>query len=131
MGGMYADDRVTDTIAAAGNGLMYFTFSGQDLGCAVSVAVLRIMREERLVERAASMGEVLRSRLDAAFGDHPNVCDVRGIGLLQGIELVADRDVPTSRSRGRSSSPPASRWRRSTGVCGSIRADQVRCTTPC
>lgn len=93
MGGMYADDRIADTIAAAGNGLMYFTFSGQDLGCAVSVEVLRIMREEGLVDRAATMGAVLRSRLEGALGDHPNVCDVRGVGLLQGVELVADRDA--------------------------------------
>lgn len=92
MGGMYADDRITDTIAAAGNGLMYFTFSGHDLSCAVSLEVLRIMRRERLVERAAAMGELLRRHLDESLGDHPNVCDVRGLGLLQGVELVADRD---------------------------------------
>ena len=100
MGGMYADDRVTDTIAAAGRGLMYFTFSGQDLACAVSVEVLQILRREGLVERAAATGAVLRSQLEAALGDHPNVCDVRGIGLLQGVELVADRsaDEPFPRS---------------------------------
>lgn len=90
MGGMYATSHITDTIAAAGNGLMYFTFSGADLGCAVSLEVLRIMRREGLVERAAEMGAVLRRRLDEALGDHPNVADIRGLGLLQGVELAAE-----------------------------------------
>lgn len=100
MGGMYATDLVTDTIAAAGNGLMYFTFSGTDLACAVSLEVLRIMRREGLVERAAGTGARLRRRLEETLGDHPNVGDVRGLGLLQGIELVADRgaDRPFPRS---------------------------------
>jgi adenosylmethionine-8-amino-7-oxononanoate aminotransferase len=92
MGGMYATDVVTDAIAEAGNGLMYFTFSGADLACAVSLEVLRIMRREGLVERAATMGALLRRRLEETLGDHPNVVDIRGLGLLQGVELVADRD---------------------------------------
>jgi adenosylmethionine-8-amino-7-oxononanoate aminotransferase len=91
MGGMYATDDVIDTIAEAGNGLMYFTFSGSDLACAVSLEVLRILRREGLVERAAATGALLRRRLDEALGDHPNVADVRGLGLLQGIELVDHR----------------------------------------
>jgi len=92
MGGMYATDEITDTIAEAGNGLMYFTFSGTDLACAVSLEVLRILRREGLVARAADRGALLRRRLEETLGDHPNVADVRGLGLLQGVELVADRD---------------------------------------
>ena len=100
MGGVYATDAVVEPIAAAGMGMMYFTFSGADLGCAVSVEVLRIMRREGLVERAATMGALLRRRLEDTLGDHPNVSDIRGLGLMQGIELVADRrtgaDFPRS-----------------------------------
>lgn len=95
MGGIYSTDAVVGPIAEAGLGLMYFTFSGADLGCAASLEVLRIMRREGLVARAAEMGALLRHRLDEELGDHPNVADVRGIGLLQGIELVADRDTGT------------------------------------
>jgi len=93
MGGVYSTDAVVDPIAAAGMGMMYFTFSGADLGCAVSVEVLRIMREEGLVQRSAEMGATLRQRLEDELGDHPNVSDIRGLGLMQGIELVADRDT--------------------------------------
>ena len=92
MGGMYTTRSIVDPIAAAGNSLMYFTFSGAELGCAVSVKVLQIMREEDLVGRAARMGQRLRTRMEEELGDHPNLADIRGLGLMQGIELVKDRD---------------------------------------
>lgn len=91
MGGVYTTAAITEPISDAGQGLMYFTFSGADLGCAVSVEVLRILREEGLVERAGEMGQLLRRRLEQELGDHPNVTDIRGLGLLQGIEFTADR----------------------------------------
>ena len=51
---------------------------------------LEILERERLDENAARMGSHLLERL-ARLGEHPNVGDVRGCGLLVGIELVADR----------------------------------------
>ena len=90
MGGMYTTRAIVDPIAAAGNSLMYFTFSGADLGCAVSVKVLQIMRKEGLVDRAARMGLRLRTRMEEELGDHANVADIRGLGLMQGIELAKD-----------------------------------------
>lgn len=99
MGGIYSTDAVVDPIAAAGKGLMHFTFSGADLGCAVSVEVLRIMRQEELVQRSAEMGARLRRRLEDELGGHPNVSDIRGLGLMQGIELVQDRDTGIEFSR--------------------------------
>ena len=96
MGGMYTTRDIVDPIAAAGKGLMYFTFSGADLGCAISVEVLQIMRKEGLVARASEMGQRLRRRLDEELGNHPNVADVRGLGLMQGIELVQGRETGES-----------------------------------
>ncbi|MCP3912858.1 MAG: aspartate aminotransferase family protein [Actinomycetia bacterium] len=93
MGGVYATDDVVAPIAEAGAGTMYYTFAGHDLGCAISLEVLRIMRVEGLVERAASIGALLRHRLDEELGDHPHVADIRGRGLLLGIELAADRNT--------------------------------------
>lgn len=100
MGGMYTTREVVDPIAEADNSLMYFTFSGFDLGCAVSLKVLQLMRTEGLVARAERMGAVLRQRLDDELGDHPNVADIRGLGLMQGVELVSDRTTgePFARS---------------------------------
>ena len=100
MGGMYSTRAIVDPIAEADKGLMYFTFSGAEVGCAVSVKVLQIMREEGLVERAATMGALLRSRMEEELGNHPNVGDIRGLGLMQGIALVKDATTgePFSRS---------------------------------
>jgi adenosylmethionine-8-amino-7-oxononanoate aminotransferase len=93
MGGVFTTRSIVDPIASAGLGLMYFTFSGADLGCAVSHKVLQIVREGELIARAALMGSRLRARLEAELSDHPNVADIRGLGLLQGIELVRSRET--------------------------------------
>ncbi len=92
IGGVFATDAVVEPIAAAGLNVMYFTFSGADVVCAVADKVLQIMEDEDLVARAAEMGNRLATMLDEALADHPNVADRRGRGLLQGIELVKDRD---------------------------------------
>jgi taurine-pyruvate aminotransferase len=67
------------------------TFGGHPAGCAVALETLAIMEEEGLVERSATAGAALLGRLQDALGDHPLVGDVRGRGLLIGIELVADQ----------------------------------------
>lgn len=96
IGGVFATDDVVAPIAEAGATVMYYTFSGSDVVCAVADTVLQILDDEQLVERAATMGRVLRQRLHDALDDHPNVADIRGRGLLQGVELVADRETGAS-----------------------------------
>ena len=90
--GTYATRAVVEPIAAAGQSLMFFTFGGQSSHCAVADAVLSIMEDENLVERAAKMGGVLKDRLHAEFSDHPNVADIRGLGLFLGLEFVQTRE---------------------------------------
>jgi adenosylmethionine-8-amino-7-oxononanoate aminotransferase len=91
LGAVAATDEVAE--ALRGSGFMYFTFTGNDAACAASVAVLGILRREGLVERAATMGTVLESRLRAELGDHPAVVDIRGRGLFWGVELRCNRDA--------------------------------------
>lgn len=67
------------------------TFGGHPAGCAVALETIAIMEEEDLLARSAATGAELLERLRAALGDHPLVGDLRGRGLLIGIELVADR----------------------------------------
>jgi adenosylmethionine-8-amino-7-oxononanoate aminotransferase len=61
------------------------------VGAAVAGEVLRILETEKLVEASAVKGERLRALVSDRLGDHPNVGEVRGRGLLVGVELVADR----------------------------------------
>jgi adenosylmethionine-8-amino-7-oxononanoate aminotransferase len=91
VGGIFATEAVVAPIAQANQNVMYFTFSGSDVVCAVASRVLQILEDEDLVARAEILGNQFRSLLTDALHDHPNVADIRGRGLLQGIELVADR----------------------------------------
>ncbi len=88
-----ASGRVFETI---GNDFVHgFTYSHHPGGAAVGRAVLDIIEREGLVEAAARQGALLRSRLEDSLGDR--VMDIRGKGLLIGIEVDADpRAVVTS-----------------------------------
>jgi adenosylmethionine-8-amino-7-oxononanoate aminotransferase len=81
---------VYETVAASGftHG---FTYSHSVVGAAAGLAVLEILRRENLVDASRTKGERLRKELTGAVGDHPHVGDIRGLGLMVGIELVADR----------------------------------------
>ncbi|MGH2636423.1 MAG: aspartate aminotransferase family protein, partial [Actinomycetota bacterium] len=68
-----------------------FTWSHNGVGAAVAHATLRRLREDDLVEASARQGERLLKELTSALSDDPVVGDVRGLGLMIGIELVADR----------------------------------------
>lgn len=64
------------------------TYGGNAVACAAALATLDVVREEGLVERAAARGEQLLARLGSAVGQHPAVGELRGRGLMVGIELV-------------------------------------------
>jgi hypothetical protein len=91
--GVFATRAVAEPIAEAGFDIMFHTFGALTPSCAAAEKVLEILTRERLVERAAVMGEVLAARLNARLGQHPNVAEIRGKGLLQAIEIVKDRDT--------------------------------------
>ena len=70
-----------------------FTWSHNALGSAVALATLRRLRDDHLVDRAREVGGKLKAELAAALADDAAVGDVRGIGMMIGIELVADRET--------------------------------------
>ena len=77
-----------------------FTWSHNGVGAAVAHATLRRLREGTLVEASARQGERLLKALSAALVDDPIVGDVRGLGSMIGIELVADRSTGAPFPRG-------------------------------
>jgi len=87
----------TAEIAASfDNGMEFFsTFGGSTVSCAVGLAVLDVVQQERLQDHAREVGEGLLQRLRRAIGDHPLVGDIRGSGLFLGVELVQDRETLT------------------------------------
>jgi adenosylmethionine-8-amino-7-oxononanoate aminotransferase len=70
-----------------------FTYSHHVVGAAVAREVLRVLESESLVEASAAKGARLRDLLEARLANHPNVGQIRGRGLMQGIEFVADRET--------------------------------------
>lgn len=89
---MVVSERVVDVLERGSGKLRHGqTYMGHAVACAAGLAVVRAILDEKLLENVGRMGEGLRQRLAAAFGDHPHVGDVRGRGLLWAMELVEDR----------------------------------------
>jgi adenosylmethionine-8-amino-7-oxononanoate aminotransferase len=93
LGFVAASGEVHDAVTSAGPFVHGFTYSHNPVGAAVAREVLRILDEEGLVEASASKGERLRRLLAETLAGQPGVGDIRGAGLLVGIELVADVDT--------------------------------------
>ena len=86
------------------NGMEYFnTFGGNPVSCAVGLKVLEILRRDRLQENAQRIGSGLLARMAGLMAKHDRIGDVRGRGLMLGIELVEDRrsKVPATAYAGR------------------------------
>jgi putrescine aminotransferase len=123
LSGMVASRRVREVFEASPSGFSYgHTFSGNPLGCAVGCEVIDIIEQEGLLEAATTKGERLRSRLDELMLRHSIVHEVRGLGLLRGIELRR---------------PDGSRFPAEMGVCSRVSAEAKRrglmiysCPTP-
>ncbi|MBJ3776821.1 aspartate aminotransferase family protein [Acuticoccus mangrovi] len=69
------------------------TYMGHPTAAAAGVAVLEAIEGRDLLANVQAMGARLRQGLEARFGQHPNVGDIRGRGLFLGLELVADRET--------------------------------------
>ncbi len=74
------------------NGMEFFsTFGGNTVSCAVGIAVLDVVRDEKLQGHARDVGESMGAKLRELIDRHEIVGDVRGSGLFWGVELVRDR----------------------------------------
>ena len=73
-----------------------YTYSGHPVAAAAALANLDVIEGEGLVDNAAKVGAHLQSSLRDAFSDHPLVGEVRGVGLMAGVELVEDRSTKKS-----------------------------------
>ena len=78
-------------VAAFGSFAHGHTYAGHATACAAGLAVTRVIETDNLLARVNETGRTLRAGLKQVFSDHPHVGDIRGRGLLLGIEFVEDR----------------------------------------
>jgi 4-aminobutyrate aminotransferase len=83
----------TPEVADKYPGLTFSTFGGNPVSMTAALAVIRVIEEEDLKRNAAEVGGYLRQRLDELKDQYPVIGDVRGMGLMQGLELVKDRET--------------------------------------
>ena len=84
----------TEIAASFDNGMEYFsTFGGNTVSCAIGLAVLDVVRDERLQEHALTTGDRMLASLRPFVDRYALVGDVRGSGLFLGVELVRDRST--------------------------------------
>jgi adenosylmethionine-8-amino-7-oxononanoate aminotransferase len=94
LGGVGLSDEIAETLDAADPVWMHaYTYSSHPVGCRVALANLDILEREGLVGEAARKGRNLLDGLRKSLADHPHVGDVRGLGLMCGVEIVRDKST--------------------------------------
>jgi len=78
-------------VAAKFQGLTLSTFGGNPVACTAALATIQVMEEENLLENSHTVGTYFRGKLEELQQKHALIGDVRGMGLMQGLELVKDR----------------------------------------
>jgi adenosylmethionine-8-amino-7-oxononanoate aminotransferase len=92
IGALLIRDEIFDAVAKGSGAFQHsHTYMGHPLACSAALAVQRVIRRDDLLTNVRTQGAYLSRRLKERFGNHPFVGDVRGRGLFQGLELVADR----------------------------------------
>ena len=92
LGGIGMNDDIADVVKSSDKPWMHaYTYSGHPTTCAVGLATLDIIKNEDFPGQAASKGEYLLEKLHAALDGHPHVGEVRGKGLMCGVELVENK----------------------------------------
>jgi adenosylmethionine-8-amino-7-oxononanoate aminotransferase len=97
IGALLMQERIFDAVADGSGAFQHsHTYMGHPLACAAALAVQRVIHRDGLLANVRAQGGQLARRLKERFGNHPFVGDVRGRGLFQAVELVADRDSKAS-----------------------------------
>ena len=96
LSGLFVSDQIVDALLGHDDDFYHgYTFAGHPVACAVACKTLDIIRDERLVERVAEINGPRLQRMLASFVSHPLVGEVRSIGMLGAIEIVADKSKRT------------------------------------
>ncbi|OUM29230.1 aspartate aminotransferase family protein [Pseudomonas sp. 1239] len=95
MGGVIVRDEVAAVLSEGGDFNHGFTYSGHPVAAAVALENLRILRDEKIIERVQAETAPYLQKCLRELNDHPLVGEVRGLGMLGAIELVKDKTTRT------------------------------------
>jgi adenosylmethionine-8-amino-7-oxononanoate aminotransferase len=96
IGAMLASGQIIDTIRQGSGAFQHgHTYLAHPMACAAALGVQQVISEEHLLDNVKVLGAHLERRLTERFGNHRHVGDIRGRGLFQAVELVADRATRT------------------------------------
>ena len=125
LSGVIVDDKIVDVLMAHADDFNHgYTFSGHPVACAVALKNLEIIEQEKLVPRVKEFAGPALAKMLAKFKDHPLVGEVRSVGLLGAIELVADK-------RTAAASPILAASASSAAIISSAKASSCApCSTP-
>lgn len=96
IGAMLCTAEIHDAIQSGSGSFQHgHTYLAHSTAAAASLAVLNEIMDRDLLSNVKAKGVALRSSLEATFGQHSNIGDIRGRGLFMGVEFVADRETKT------------------------------------
>jgi adenosylmethionine-8-amino-7-oxononanoate aminotransferase len=131
LGGIGINEKIAQVLDSGEQTWMHaYTYSAHPVGCAVALAMLDIVEKEDFPRQAAEKGAYLLKALQGALASHPHVGDVRGKGLMCGIEIVQDKgtksEFPAADQMG--SKVHAAAQKR--GLFSRLRGESVFCLAP-
>jgi putrescine---pyruvate transaminase len=131
LGGMGISPAIAEVLDRGDMTWMHaYTYSAHPVGCAVALKMLDIVQQEDFPGQAATKGDYLLRGLQGALANHPHVGEVRGKGLMCGIEIVQDKtskaEYPVADQMG--SKLHAAAQRR--GLFSRLRGESVFCLAP-
>jgi putrescine aminotransferase len=132
LGGFIASKRVHDAILGAPTDAKFMigcTNNGHPTACAVALRNLQIIEDERLVERAEAMGRRLNEGL-SRLAEMPQVGNIRGLGLMAAVEVVADRATRKPFEPSHGIGPRLVRAMRDRGVVTRVKGDGILFAPP-
>ncbi|WP_435231761.1 aspartate aminotransferase family protein [Pseudopelagicola sp. nBUS_20] len=95
LGAVIAREDIAETVLEDGGFVHGHTYAGNPLACAAGLAVIEEIERQELMQNSLVVGAQLETRLKALMNRYHIIGDVRGMGLLQGFELVSDRSTMT------------------------------------
>jgi adenosylmethionine-8-amino-7-oxononanoate aminotransferase len=131
LGGVGMNEKIATALDSGDMAWMHaYTYSAHPVGCAVALATLDIIEREDFPAQAAEKGSYLLKALKAALATHPHVGDVRGKGLMCGIEFVQDKSAKTEYAPADQIGSKISFAAQKRGLYSRLRGESVFCLAP-